>query len=118
VSRTMTIPHDYRPAPDLLRDRIILVTGAGDGIGRAAALACAGHGATVILSGRTVARLEQVYDEIVQAGGPEPAIYPMDLRGATPDHYGELHDTLEREFGRLDGLLNNAGILGQRRSIE
>jgi NAD(P)-dependent dehydrogenase (short-subunit alcohol dehydrogenase family) len=114
----MTIPKDYHPAADLLRERIILITGAGDGIGRAAAHSFAAHGATIILLGKTVAHLEQVYDEIVQAGGPEPAMYPMDLRGATPAHHGELHDTLEKEFGRLDGLLHNAGILGQRKSIE
>jgi NAD(P)-dependent dehydrogenase (short-subunit alcohol dehydrogenase family) len=115
---TTTIPANYRPAADLLQGRAILVTGAGDGLGRAAAKTFAAHGATTILLGRTVAHLEEVYDEIVQAGHPQPAIYPMDLRGATPEHHVELHDTLEREFGRLDGLLHNAAILGQRRSIE
>ncbi len=112
------IPAGYRAAPDLLKQRIILVTGAGDGIGRAAALAFAAHGATVILLGRTIASLEQVYDEIERAGHPQPAIYPMDLRGAKPADYDTLAETLQREFGRLDGLLHNAAILGQRRSIE
>jgi NAD(P)-dependent dehydrogenase (short-subunit alcohol dehydrogenase family) len=103
---------DYRPAADLLTGRVILVTGAGDGLGRAASLSFAGHGATVILLGRTVAKLNRVYDAIVDADGPQPAIYPMDLAGATVDDYEELAQVIDREFGRLDGLLHNAAVLG------
>jgi NAD(P)-dependent dehydrogenase (short-subunit alcohol dehydrogenase family) len=103
---------DYTPAPDLLRERVILVTGAGDGIGRAAARAFGAHGATVILLGRTIAKLEQVYDSIQQSGGPQPAIYPMNLLGATVKDYEDLALTLEQQFGRLDGLLHNAAMLG------
>lgn len=102
----------YTPPADLLKNRVILITGAGDGIGRAAALACAAHGATVVLLGRTIAKLERVYDEIEQAGHPQPAIYPMNLEGATAKDYTDLAATLEREFGRLDGLLHNAAQLG------
>ncbi len=109
---------DYLPAPDLLKQRIILVTGAGDGIGAAAAKCFARHGATVILLGRTVRKLETVYDAIEQAGGPQPAIYPMNLEGATPKDYQDLGNTLEREFGRLDGLLHNAAILGTLTPLE
>ncbi|MEP1593436.1 MAG: SDR family NAD(P)-dependent oxidoreductase, partial [Halieaceae bacterium] len=78
------IPGDYAPAADLLAGKTLLVTGAGDGIGRAAALSFASHGATVVLLGRTVAKLEAVYDEIESAGGPQAAIFPMDL--ATVDN--------------------------------
>ena len=102
----------YTPPAELLTDRVILITGAGDGIGRAVALACAAHGATVILLGRTIGKLEAVYDEIEAAGHPQPAIYPMNLEGSTPKDYDDLALTLEREFGRLDGLLHNAAILG------
>ncbi|HSB95560.1 MAG TPA: YciK family oxidoreductase [Spongiibacteraceae bacterium] len=111
------IPTHYQPASDLLRDRVILVTGAGDGIGRAAALSFAAHGAAVILLGKTIEKLTAVYDEIEQAGGPQPAIYPLKLGGATWQDYETLRDTVTEEFGRLDGLLHNAGILGQRKSI-
>ncbi len=101
---------DYQPTPDLLQDRVILVTGAGSGIGRAIARRLAGHGATVILLDRAIRMLEQVYDEIEQAGGPRPAIYPMNLEGATPKDYTDLAQVLDTEFGRLDGLLHNAAL--------
>lgn len=101
---------EYSPAPDLLKDRAILVTGAGDGIGRAAARRFAAHGATVVLLGRTIRKLEQVYDEIEKAGYPQPAIYPMNLEGATPKDYADLAGVLDKEFGQLDGLLHNAAL--------
>lgn len=99
---------DYKPTDDLLDDRVILVTGAGDGIGRAAARAYAYHGATVILLGKTVSKLEAVYDEIEAAGGPEPAIYPMHLEGASPHDFDELAHVIDVNFGQLDGILHNA----------
>lgn len=111
-------PRDYHPTADALRGRVILITGASAGIGRAAALACARHGATVVLVGRTQARLEQVYDEITAAGAPEPAIVVLDFRRAGGPEYFALAEQLEGTYGRLDGLLHNAGILGQRAPIE
>lgn len=101
------LPTAYQARADLLRGRRILVTGAAGSLGRAAALACARHGATVILLGRTIAGLEAVYDEIGAAGGAA-AIYPMNLAGASWADYFELASTLEREFGGLDGLLHCA----------
>ena len=109
---------DYRAAPDLLKDRVILVTGAGDGIGRAAAIAFAKHQATVVLLGRTISKLESVYDDIVNAGSPRPAIAPMNLAKAGGPDYSQLAERIESEFGRLDGILHNAGILGQLTPIE
>jgi NAD(P)-dependent dehydrogenase (short-subunit alcohol dehydrogenase family) len=111
-------PVDYAPSKDLLKDRIILVTGAGDGIGRAVSKGLAAHGATVVLLGKTIKKLEAIYDEIMHAGGPRPGIYPMDLMGATYKNYEELVGVLDKEYGRLDGLLHNAGILGERAPIE
>ncbi|MGK2912939.1 MAG: YciK family oxidoreductase [Porticoccaceae bacterium] len=116
-SLTSIDPRQYQAPADLLRGKVILVTGAGDGIGRCAAQTFARHGATVILVGRTVANLEQVYDAIVAAGDPQPAIYPLALDNANEQGYQQLADGLETEFGHLDGLLHNAGELGQRTSI-
>ncbi len=109
---------DYAPTPDLLSERVILVTGAGSGLGAAAAKACARHGATLILLGRDVAELEAVYDEIETAGGSQPAIYPLDLAGAGESDYTDLAASLEQTFGRLDGLLHNAALMGTRTPFE
>ena len=109
---------DYQAPKDLLKDRVILVTGAGDGIGRAAAKSFAAHGAVVVLLGKTIKKLESIYDEILAAGGPKPAIYPMDLMGAKYKDYEDLVGALDKEYGRLDGLLHNAGILGERAPVE
>ena len=103
---------DYRPTPDLLQGRVILITGAGDGIGRVAAKTCAEYGATVILLGRTQRKLERVYDEIEQAGHPQAVIQPLDLEKAGVADYVQLAAAMEQQFGRLDGLLHNAAILG------
>ncbi len=110
-------PHQYQAPAQLLKGRTIVVTGAGDGIGRAAALAYAAAGATVILLGKTTSKLEAVYDEIDQAGYPQAAIYPIHFAGATEKDYGDLAVTLEQEFGHIDGLLHNAGILGDLKPI-
>ena len=108
---------NYQPAANILTDKVIAVTGAGSGIGRAIALGFAQYGATVILIGKTVSKLESLYDEIEAAGYPQAAIFPLDFATATTDQYQELHNGIEQHFGRLDGLLNNAAILGARSSI-
>ena len=95
-----------------LDNKIILITGAGDGIGKAAAIECGKRGATVILLGRTPRKIEATYDEIVAAGGPQPALYPLDMEGAQPKDYEDMQVTLDKEFGRLDGVLHNAAWLG------
>lgn len=87
-----------------LADRVILVAGAGGGFGSAAAIACAASGATVVLLGRKPRRLDRVYTA-VEAVGPEPLLYPLDLEGATPDDYATLAERLQSELGRLDGVL-------------
>jgi NAD(P)-dependent dehydrogenase (short-subunit alcohol dehydrogenase family) len=95
-----------------LKDRIVLVTGAGGGLGSAVSKTCAAEGATVILLGKTIPKLEKVYDAIVAAGGPQPAIYPLDLAGAAENDYRDLAATVEREFGALHGLAHCAAELG------
>ena len=108
---------NYSAPQDLLTGKVIAVTGASDGIGAVAAKSFAYFGATVILMGRTVPKLEKVYDDIESAGGPQPAIYPICLEGASEKDYEDMHDRLEETFGKLDGLLHNAGQLGQRTPI-
>ena len=103
---------------DSLEGKVILVTGAGDGIGRVAALTYARFGATVLLLGRTTSKLEAVYDEIESMGGKQPAILPMDLETASYDEMQKLERLIDKEFGQLDGLLHNAGILGALTPLE
>ncbi|MBX3703550.1 MAG: YciK family oxidoreductase [Steroidobacteraceae bacterium] len=106
------------PAPGSHAGRVILVTGAGDGIGQALAFALARQGATVALLGRTQRKLERTYDRIVADGGPAPALLPFNLETAAAPEYDALHDALDREFGRLDGLAHVAGILGVLSPVE
>lgn len=104
---------DYSIKQDSLLNKTILITGAGDGIGRQAALSYAELGATIILLGKTVSKLESVYDEIVAKGYNEPAIVPLDMKGATKQNYIDLGATITNQFGKLDGALLNASMLGE-----
>lgn len=102
----MTLVQD-NASPTALAGRVVLVTGAAGGLGAAAARACAAAGATVVLLGRHVRRLERVYDAVA-AAGPEPLLYPLDLAGATPGDHAELAGRVQSELGRLDGVLHCA----------
>jgi len=107
----MTTPdflRGYVPPSDLLAERAILVTGAGQGLGRAVALACAAHGATVALLGRTPKKLEATADAIEAAGGAEPVLVPFDLSKANTPEYEQLAHLLRREMKRLDGIAHCA----------
>lgn len=109
---------DYSARPDLLQGRIILITGAGRGIGAAAALSYAAHGASVLLLGKNEDNLNAVYDQIEAAGYPQAVVIPFNLETALAHQYDELAAMVEREFGHLDGLLHNAAILGPRTPLE
>jgi NAD(P)-dependent dehydrogenase (short-subunit alcohol dehydrogenase family) len=112
-------PRAYSYPDNVLHDRIILITGASDGIGKALALEIARLGAQVILHGRNTAKLEKVYDQIVALdGAPRPSIAVLDLASANAENYTALAQSVEDEFGRLDGLVHNASILGERFTIE
>lgn len=103
-----TLPAGWTPAAAGLAGRTILIVGATGGLGRASALACAEAGASVVLLGRKVPALEKLYDEIESLGAAAPAIYPLNLEGATPADYEDLAATLERECGGLDGIVHAA----------
>lgn len=111
-------PRSHNARPDELAGRVVAVTGASSGIGRAVALACARFGATVILIGRNARKLELVHGEIEAAGGPEPTIAVLDLEKAVASDYDQLASAVSERFGRLDGLLHNAGLLGTLSPIE
>ena len=111
------LPDQWLPQADALAGKTILVTGAGDGIGKAAALSFAQHGAEVLLLGRTEAKLEAVYDTIVVEGGVEPGIIPTDLAKAGHDDLIALAGELSSAIPKLDGLLHNASILGDRKPL-
>jgi len=109
---------NYAPNEDLLRDRVILVTGAGQGLGRAAALTYANHGATIILHGRKVKKLEAVYDEIEALGKTQAVIYPLDFEKADDKDFVILAQAIAEQLGRLDGILHNAALLTSLSPLE
>lgn len=108
----------YQAPNDLLRNKILLITGAGEGIGKATAQAFAAHGAQVILLGRTASKLEKLAAEIDALTCPKPLSIPLDLENATEQDYTDLAHQIKTRWGRLDGLLHNASILGDRVPLE
>lgn len=111
------LPDQWRPQANMLAEKTLLITGAGDGIGKAAALSFARHGAEVLLLGRTEAKLEAVYDTIIAEGGAVPGIIPTDLAKVSHDDLIALAGELANSIPKLDGLLHNASILGDRKPL-
>lgn len=109
---------DFVVPPGLLAGRVILITGATGGLGRALSLECARAGASVILAGRNSKKLDKLYDDIEATGAPRPAVAVLDLATATAVEYDALAEVIEREFGRLDGLVHAAALLGDRSPLE
>ena len=111
-------PRAHQPQTGELKGRAIMVTGAGAGLGRAVSLALATAGAEVILLGRTVRKLEAVHAEIEKLGAPEASIVPLDLERALAADYEAVAAAIDKRYGRLDGLLHNAALLGALTPIE
>src|SRR5438105_295769 len=106
------------PPSSSLTNRVVLVTGAGQGLGRAIAFGCAREGATVILHGRNVKKLEGVYDEIVDAGHAQPFIFPLDLSTASAAEFAAMAQAIQNQAGRLDAIVHNAALLTNLAPIE
>lgn len=101
-----------------LEGKVYLITGASDGIGKATAIACARAGATVIIHGKSQPKLEALYDHIINEGYSQPVIYPLDYEKMTPQDCDTMAEHIDSEFGKLDGLFNNAGWLGASSPIQ
>jgi NAD(P)-dependent dehydrogenase (short-subunit alcohol dehydrogenase family) len=106
--RPTRLPQGWSAQPGALSERVVLITGASGGLGRASALAITRAGGSAVLLGRKVRALEKVYDEVAALAHAQPAIYPLDLAGATPNDYAQLAETIGRECGRLDGIVHAA----------
>ncbi|MBT3456746.1 MAG: YciK family oxidoreductase [Thiotrichales bacterium] len=114
----MIVAKNQNVKKDEFEGKVVLVTGANRGLGLAITMDLARAGATVIMLGRDLGSLEYAYDAVVDADLKEPILYPLDLEGATPENYQELQDNLLNQFGKLDGLVHNAAILGTQMPIE
>src|SRR6266542_5615624 len=114
----MPLPNPDMPFAASLEGRVIVVTGATGGLGRALALACATHGATVVLHGRVARKLEALYDEIIAAGHPEPSILPLDLATAKAEDFANVASALQAQAGRVDAIVHTAVVLGALSPIE
>jgi NAD(P)-dependent dehydrogenase (short-subunit alcohol dehydrogenase family) len=114
----MPLPSREAPTSTSLRDRVVIITGASGGLGRALAIGCARVGATAVLHGRNVRKLEAVYDEIVGAGHPEPIIFPLDLATAKAEDFANVASALQAQAGRLDAIVHTAVMLGELGPVE
>ena len=110
MNELIQIPTNFKPQENCLKDKVILITGTGDGIGAVAAKTFAKYGATIILLSKTEKKIVAINDEIVDAGYPQPAIIPLNLEEATAEDYAGLAHSIEAEFGHLDGLIHNAAM--------
>ena len=109
--------NDFEPAKDCLKDKTILITGTGSGIGKTAAKTLSQFGAQLILLSKDTGKLESLYEEIVQKGFKEPLIHPMNFESAQEEEYLEVKEAIQNKFDKLDGLINNAGVLGEKKPL-
>lgn len=103
---------NYQPFDNELVDKTVLITGAAGGLGSALATLCSDYGANLILLDKNEDALNELHDKIEASTGTQPGLYPLDLRGATPEDYKQLAETVEDVFGCLHGLFHCAATLG------
>lgn len=108
MNKEISLANDRGPIPGSLEGRMVLITGAGGGLGSAVARLAAKSGARTVLLGRSVRGLEDLHDRIVEDDSPTPTIYPMDLAGATPKDYSDLVHRIDEEYGALHGIVHTA----------
>jgi len=112
------LPDPKHATPPDLAGRVVMVTGAAGGLGEPLARACAARGATVVLHGRHVPKLEALYDAIVADAHPEPVILPLDFAKAEGSDFANVASALESQFKRLDAIVHTAAMLGSLGPIE
>src|SRR5437016_14462895 len=106
----MPLPDPDKPFAASLAGRVVVITGAAGGLGRVLSLACAAQGATVVLHGRVVRKLEALYDEIVAAGQPQPSILPLDFATAKAEDFANVASALQAQTGRVDAIVHSAVV--------
>ena len=109
--------NDFEPDKDCLKDKTILITGTGSGIGKTAAKTLSQYGAQLILLSKNTGKLESLYEEIVHQGFKEPLIHSMNFESAQEEEYLEVKEAIQKKFDKLDGLINNAGVLGEKKPL-
>lgn len=102
----------YSLPADSLDGRVIMISGATGGMGTCLSRACASAGATVVLAGRKVRKLEKLYDVLEGMGPAQPAMVQLEQDKAGPAEYLEITNMLEKEFGRIDALVHASADLG------
>ncbi len=103
---------------NLLKGKTVVITGAGSGIGKEIARSFSNKGADLILLSKSSEKLNMIYDEIIANSSARVLIQAIDFESAEEKDYENLVKAAKEKFGKIDGLVNNAGILGQKKSLE
>jgi NAD(P)-dependent dehydrogenase (short-subunit alcohol dehydrogenase family) len=109
---------NHVPRPGELAGKVVAITGASSGVGQAVALAAAAAGAELVLLGRNVRRLTAVREQILATHGDVALMAPLDFEKALAGDYDRIAAALLERYGRLDGLVHCAGMLGTLTPIE
>ena len=103
---------------NILKDKTIVISGAGSGIGRQAAKSFSEHGANLILLSKNIKKLETLYDEIIDEKKNDVIIQPLNFEIAEENDFEKIISAIKDKYPSIDGLLNNAGVLGEKKPLE